>query len=343
MLLLLCFLIIAGIKAEERPTMHYRVKGGSLCLHVGNSQPYQYVRWYFNENLIVVEKSITPNYKEKVDYNPMNHSLCINKLTETDSGFYKVSFADENFTESTEIHKLILQVNCSVLRDWVLALCDEDSCRTVQRSFSTINITVSADRRSVVCIGNNHVSTDNATESMAATCYSKSIDNQEESPQPLNLKVIAMAIAIIVTLCLFIACLAINGKTLCSAQCNHHQTSPAHCIQSQPIEAQPQPVSSDSTSSSQPDAYYENVEAPQPNQTSSPKVEIGSKQSQTVDTLYSVLQLPHRTDSHGKSASSNDTTVHKPIQEASTSVTLGEAEQPMQVDTVYSRLQKPER
>uniref|UniRef100_UPI0037E879E6 T-lymphocyte surface antigen Ly-9-like n=1 Tax=Semicossyphus pulcher TaxID=241346 RepID=UPI0037E879E6 len=231
MLLLLSCMIIAGIKAGELPTMHYQVKGGSLCLHVGKSPTYEYVRWYFNEKLIVVERNITPNYKDKVDYNPMNHSLCINKLTETDSGFYKVSFADLNFTESTEIHKIILQeavpspvikmsavgpnpfagfcnvsVNCSVLCDWVLALCDEDSCRTVQRSFSTVNITISVDNTSVVCIGNNHVSTGNVSESMAATCYNKSIHDQEESSRPSILIVIVIA-AVCVTLCAFIACL----------------------------------------------------------------------------------------------------------------------------------------
>lgn len=126
------------------------------------------------------------------------------------------------------------------------------------------------------------------------------------------------------------------------------QSSPAQLIQSQPGEAQVQPVRSDSTSSSsQAEAAYENVDAMQPSQTSSPNIspreEPGSKQSQKVDTIYCLLEAPNETSSLGKSDGSKAAKRDEKIRAASNSrsVTLDEAEQHTQIDTVYSVLQKP--
>ncbi|XP_044040826.1 uncharacterized protein LOC122870583 [Siniperca chuatsi] len=286
-----------------------------------------------------------------------------------DSGIYKVSITDLNFKESTELHRHIVEetvprpvirmlvmpsnqsagfcnirVNCSIQDDWVWSVCDGASCSTSQGSLRKVNITISADNRSIVCTGNNHVSTSNISESIEAKCFNKSNPGHEETPQlPI---VIMIVIAMCVSFCVFIFYMA---KGL-STKNNHHQaqTSSAQLTQSQPVEAQPQLVPRVSTSSSgQSEASYENVDAAQPSQTSSPTIspreELGSKQSQKVDTVYSVLEVANVNASLGKSDGSKATKGHKKIQEALTSqsVTVDEAEHPTQIDTVYSMLQKP--
>ena len=123
--------------------------------------------------------------------------------------------------------------------------------------------------------------------------------------------------------------------------------SNAQLVQSQRVEMQPQeslPRPRVSTSSSQADVSYENVETTCASQTRNPTIcpgeELGFKQSQEVDTVYSVLQAPTVTASLGKSDNDKDTKGCKKIREA-TSVSLDEAEHTRQIDTVYSVLQKP--
>nr|XP_020495968.2 uncharacterized protein LOC109988725 [Labrus bergylta] len=363
MLLLLSCVIIAGIAADGPPKMHYRVKNSSLCLQVGKSATLD-VQWSYYDKVIVFQKSVTPNYTDKVDYNASNHALCLKKLTEKDSGDYKALIVDSKYKKSTETNRLIVQesvpkpvirmslmgsnlsagscnisINCSVLDEWLWAVCHEDSCRPFQRSLSKVNITILAHNRSVVCSGHNQVSKSKVSKSIDATCYSKRTNEHEEkSSSSSRLIVIVIAVAVGVTLCAFISFLI---KRLCWTEYNGHQTSTAQLIQSQPIEAQSQPVSSESPSSStQPDVSYENVEAAEPSQinhpTSHPKEELESKESQTVDTVYSVLQLPRVTGSLGNSDRENTTKVDYTTPESSTSsVTLG------QIDSVYCTLQKP--
>ncbi|KAF1380754.1 hypothetical protein PFLUV_G00167270 [Perca fluviatilis] len=319
MLLLLICWIIAGITAEDPPMRHYSVKNGSLCLKVGGSPPFQDVKWSFTDKLIVFKENITPKYKGKVDYNSSHHSLCINKLTETDSGEYKIAYIssdpDSHFVESVEIHRVIVEntvprpvmrmsglhsnlsagfcnitVNCSIQDDWALSVCDEDSCRTSQRSlFRKVNITIFTDNTSIICSGNNHISTSNVSKSIETMCFRESNPEHEEaSEQPT---VIVIVIIACLSLCAFAVFVA---KGIFSTEYNHQTaTSTAPIIQSQPVEAQSVPRVSTS-SSSQAEACYENVDATQPCQTSSPTIsprdELGSKQSQTVDTVYSFLQ-----------------------------------------------------
>lgn len=120
----------------------------------------------------------------------------------------------------------------------------------------------------------------------------------------------------------------------------HKQTSTAHLIQNQQVEAQTQPEPRGSTSSvSQAEAAYENVSVIHPSQTSSTRHGLGSTPSQTVDTVYSVLEAPK------VSNRSKDTKGHRKTGDAPTSqsVTPGEAEHCVQIDTVYSMLQKPKK
>ncbi|XP_044197305.1 uncharacterized protein LOC122973665 [Thunnus albacares] len=373
MFLLLCSFIIAGTMAADPSMIHYRLKNSSICLHVKKPPPYQNSRWTFAGKTIISGNSINPNYREKVDYEPKNLTLCVRDLNETNSGTYQVSFDDSDYTLIIESHKVIVQdavprpvirmsvlhsnlsarlctitVNCSIQEDWLWSVCNEDGCRTSQRSLSRVNISISIDNRTVVCSGNNHVSTNNVSESVEATCFNKSNPEPKQESQP-TVPVIILIIIIVVVILSFTVFMA---KKCCSTENNHHQThiSNAQLMQSQPVEMQPQeslPRPRVSTSSSQGDVTYENVETTCASQTSNPTIspgeELGSKQSQEVDTVYSLLQAPAVTASLGKSDNGKNTKACKKIREATASqtVTLDGAEHTRQIDTVYSVLQKP--
>lgn len=368
-MLLLLSCIITGVTAVTQPTIHYKKKDDPFCLKVRKSPPITDVRWTFNNKFVVYDKKVVKTYTKNMHFNEVDHSLCINKLRETDSGHYKVFIVDSNLEDTSETHLLIVQapvpkpvirmsvgppganlsagicelaVNCSVLGDWLLAFCDPDSCRTSDRFYTKVNITISAHNRSVICSGHNHVSVHSASENMEETCYSELNKQHEAASLPFNemVKVITFVVGGIISA--FIACLAVR---LCSAKYNRRQTSTAHSIQGQPVEPHPQLATRDSTSSSsQPEASYENVDVTQTPMSSppvNPQEELESKQSQTVDTVYSVLQLPRVNDSHGKSDGDSSTKDHEVIEVESASES-GEVEHNMQVDTIYSMLQKPE-
>ncbi|XP_054457871.1 T-lymphocyte surface antigen Ly-9 [Anoplopoma fimbria] len=193
MLLLLSCWMIAGVTAKDQPSLHYRVKNSSICIQVEKSLRQN--TWLLNKKAIVLDKIITPRYKDKVDYDPINHTLCINKLTETDSGNYTFQFINSEDEQSEEIHRLIVQesvprpvirmsglhsnlsagqcnitVKCSIRDEWVWSVCDEVSCITSEESLREVNITIFTGNRSIVCSGNNHVSTSNVSESTEAMC-----------------------------------------------------------------------------------------------------------------------------------------------------------------------------
>ncbi|KAM6894243.1 uncharacterized protein PEZ65_021935 [Lycodopsis pacificus] len=380
--------VLRRMTAKDPPTTHYREKNGSMCLRVEESPPHHQPTWLFNEEAIALEKHSTPKYKDKVDYNPSNHSLCINNLTETDSGIYMFSFLNYEYKSSKETHKLIVEegaskqphafmyllgpvvaetvprpvmrmsglhsnlsaglcnitVNCSIRDEWVWSFCDGEGCRTSQRSLRKVNITIFTDNTSIVCSGNNHVSTSKVSESTEAMCLRKPNPDHEETSEPPTGLVIVTVIALCVSLCAFAVCVV---KGLSSTEYNQHQAEApaARITQSQQVEAKPHSVSSVSTSSSsQAEACYENVDAAQPCQSSSPTIspreELGSQRSQKVDTVYSVL--PAVTPSLGKSDGGVDTERHETTQATSRSkyVPLEEEEH---IDTLYSVLQLPRK
>lgn len=371
LLLFICWIIAGHITAGNPITKHYRVKNSSFCLQVGKSPPRDDVMWTFNETVIVFNKEVEPNVTDRVVYNWKDKSLCVNNLTETDSGIYEVLLRDTH--RKSETHQLIVQdavprpvirmsvfssnlsdafcnitVNCSVWDEWVWSVCDEDGCINSQRSFSGFNITISAENRAVVCSGKNHVST-SVSERLELKCFTKSSRKQDEAPQHLALLAIII-IVVVAAVCILLCALTVLVAKRHFSRRNHPQASPslAQIIQSQPAEAESEPVPRLSTSSSEAEASYENVDTTRPSQTSSPTVcpreELGSRQSQPVDTVYSFLQAPKGTDSVGENDRSKDTKGHMRIQEASASqtVTLNETQQPPQIDTVYSVLQKSE-
>ncbi|XP_026010452.1 uncharacterized protein LOC113013619 [Astatotilapia calliptera] len=193
MILLLSFWIVTGLMAEDPTATYYQLKNSSVCLNVRKPPPYKRGEWKFNTIIIVDDTEINPNYKHRVTYSAGNLSLCINNLADTDTGIYEVSYS-QNFISMSEKHQVIVQdvvprpviimsklgsnqsaglcsitVNCSIQDYWLWSVCDEDSCRTSQKSFSEVNITIFTENRAVVCRGNNHVSTNKASENLITT------------------------------------------------------------------------------------------------------------------------------------------------------------------------------
>ncbi|XP_039996345.1 uncharacterized protein LOC120797114 [Xiphias gladius] len=366
MFLFLSCWILAGVVADDPVVTHYQLKNSSLCLHVRKPPPYKGCTWRFAETAIITSSEMNPKYAAKVDYNPTNLSLCIKELTDNDAGIYTVTYSDSSFNLSSEKHRVIVQdgvprpvikismahsnlsaefcnitVNCSIQDDWVLSFCDEDSCRTSQKSLSRVNITISTHGRTVICSGNNHVSRNKFSETVATTCFNKSNPEHKEASQP-TIVIVVVVVTLCASLCAFIAFMALR----LFSEYNRHRghTSTIQLIQNQPVEEQPQPEPRVSTSSfSQAEATYENLDATQPSWTISPKDGLGSMPTQMIDTVYSVLHVPHVTPCLVEHDSCRDTKGHETIEEASTSqpVAVDEAERHMQIDTVYSVLQRP--
>ncbi|KAM7366425.1 hypothetical protein PAMP_015863 [Pampus punctatissimus] len=363
-----------SIMAEDPEVKHYHLKNSSICLRVKKTPPYNNVQWLKAENVITSPNTINPKYINKVRYDPENLTLCIYNLIETDSDVYKVSFFDSDFKQFTETHRVVVQdvvprpvikmsvlhsnlsaglcnitVNCSIQEDWVWSVCNEDRCKTSQKSLSKVNISIFTDNSTVVCSGSNHVSTSNVSENMEATCFNKSYPDHNGAPQPSFVFVIVIVLVIVacVMLCTFIVCRVKKCSLL--RENNHHQTqtSNAQLTQNQPVETQPQgsPQRPRVSFSTQADVTYENVDDTRSSQTSNPTIrslqtreESRSKQSQKADTVYSFLQVPTVMASLGKSDSSKDTKGCKKITgaPASPSVPMNEAAHTMQIDTLQS-------
>lgn len=62
--------------------------------------------------------------------------------------------------------RCLIAVNCSVWEEWLMSVCNQSLCLMAERSFGTVNITVSAGHRSVLCIGRNDVSVSNISQKM---------------------------------------------------------------------------------------------------------------------------------------------------------------------------------
>ncbi|XP_055757077.1 uncharacterized protein LOC129835466 [Salvelinus fontinalis] len=194
-------LILTDTWAEDPPKDQYGLKGGSVCLAVAE-QPEELkgLRWKVNSTVIVDDKEFSPKYKEKVDYNPVNQTLCIKNLTDTDSGIYIANAKKIYWTDSTSSYRLkvlavlvvveavpipamqvtyynsstglcTITVNCS---GWMFSVCDGGQCPLYQDSLSVseVNITVSSGNGFIQCIVNNHVSAGTKSQRMEDICQS---------------------------------------------------------------------------------------------------------------------------------------------------------------------------
>lgn len=284
MIVLLSFWIVTGLMAEDPTATYYQLKNSSVCLNVRKPPPYKRGEWKFNTIIIVDDTDINPKYTDRVTYSAGNLSLCINNLADTDTGIYEVSYS-QNFISISEKHQVIVQdvvprpviimsklgsnqsaglcsitVNCSIQDYWLWSVCDEDGCRTSQKSFSEVNITIFTENRAVVCRGNNHVSTNKASENLM--CFKSTKD--EEKSQQLILKGILIPVSVLIILGAF-------SFFLVKTKYKSYQSRVSSSNDAGPV--------------------YENMDVFQSIQTSSPREEIISMESHKADTIYACPEV----------------------------------------------------
>ncbi|XP_064783041.1 CD48 antigen-like [Oncorhynchus masou masou] len=227
-LLHICWLeIITGIRGEPSVDQ-YGLKGGSICLAV--AEPPEMInglQWKTDSDIIVDDKEISPKYKEKVDYNSVNHSLCIKNLLNTDSRMYIISAINQrDWTYSTITYRLKVldhgpkpvmdvtslfntsvglcdvTVNCSVKDGWMLSVCGWEQCTLSQQlmSLSEVNIIISNGNRTIQCSSSNQVSTQTISQPMEYC-----IGEKEAKASALSVRTIAANIVRSVIVCVGLA------------------------------------------------------------------------------------------------------------------------------------------
>ncbi|CAB1330566.1 unnamed protein product [Coregonus sp. 'balchen'] len=125
------------------------------------------LKWMRNSDVIVGVKETSPKYKEKVDYNNANHSLCINNLLNTDNHVPK-PVMDVTSLFNTSVGLCDVTVNCSVKDGWMLSVCGGGQCTRSQQllSLSGVNIIISNGNGTIQCTTSNHVSTQTISQPM---------------------------------------------------------------------------------------------------------------------------------------------------------------------------------
>ncbi|XP_020359665.1 uncharacterized protein LOC109906400 isoform X1 [Oncorhynchus kisutch] len=197
-LLIILLGTITGTRADVHPIDKYGLKGGAVCLTV-RENPLQEMamKWMTDSNVIAVKEKVSPRYKERVDYNSTDHSLCLRKLEQTDTGIY-IAYNVEIWKETQMVkYNLMVQeavsipvmevvslssnysdgmcdvtVNCSVTGVWVLSVCDGGQCTLSQQSLShtRVNIIISNDNGTIQCTGKNNFSAETNSQRMEDIC-----------------------------------------------------------------------------------------------------------------------------------------------------------------------------
>ncbi|CAF97033.1 unnamed protein product [Tetraodon nigroviridis] len=233
---------------EEKPTatqQHYQRKNSSFCLQAAESPPYA-LSLTFGQNSVIYSNITSQAYQHRVDYNQTTKKWCLHQLSETDSGTYhfnvykndKVNMSNHKLLVEEAVPRPVIQVsalrsnlsaepctitvNCSVWESWVSSVCNESVCQTSDRSLKTVNITVLAGNRSVICIGRNYVSTSNISE---AIC----VIHRHETSEELSYVLLLLLLAILSLLCAAILCIGTPGVFRRSSQrkCQELLRSPA--------------------------------------------------------------------------------------------------------------------
>ncbi|XP_056884248.1 uncharacterized protein LOC130523213 isoform X2 [Takifugu flavidus] len=108
-LLLLRFWGNADADISKVPTQRYRGKNASFCVEVGDAPPYD-IRLTFKNNLVVNNNKTTEAYKHRVNYSEKNIELCLHNLNESDSGIYKLSVVKNQKVDDKEFHLVVQDV-----------------------------------------------------------------------------------------------------------------------------------------------------------------------------------------------------------------------------------------
>ncbi|CAL9694377.1 unnamed protein product [Knipowitschia caucasica] len=325
LLLLLGLYCFSGVKAE----ILYGMKGQSVCLDPGEKPPFETAKWSHGATVIFSNNVMNPIFDRKVDYHKSNATLCIRNLTKEDVGSYKFIY-EPNFTNIEREFRLLVEdavpkpamsvtveqvnvpsglcifnVNCSVHDLHLWSQCDQYRCRTAQQSSSEINITASIHRHKLFCVVHNHVSSKETSLQTEALCSSTGQDSPVSNYVTLALTTSALAIVVFLLLCFGARKFFLRRR----------QKQQPRVIKSQPIEQHSQLRIS--TSSSQADVSYENVD---------PETTASNRDGK-ADTVYCTLDLQPTSESQnfdGKTAT-------KSLR----------MERSDHVDTLYNAIQKP--
>ncbi|XP_045570221.1 uncharacterized protein isoform X2 [Salmo salar] len=227
-LLHICWLeIITGIRVEPSVDQ-YGLKGGSICLAVAEPEILKGLKWKTGSDIIVDAKEISPKYKEKVDYNSVNHSLCIKNMLNTDSRIYigsAINQRDWTYSSTTYRLKVLdhvpkpvmdvtslfntsvglcdVTVNCSGKDGWMLSVCGWGQCTLSQQllSLSGVNIIISNGNGTIQCTSSNHVSTLTISQHVEDIC----IDEKDAKASALSVRTIVANIVRSVIVCVGLA------------------------------------------------------------------------------------------------------------------------------------------
>uniref|UniRef100_A0AAV2KNG5 Uncharacterized protein n=1 Tax=Knipowitschia caucasica TaxID=637954 RepID=A0AAV2KNG5_KNICA len=212
----------------------------------------------------------------------------------------------------------IFNVNCSVHDLHLWSQCDQYRCRTAQQSSSEINITASIHRHKLFCVVHNHVSSKETSLQTEALCSSTGQDSPVSNYVTLALTTSALAIVVFLLLCFGARKFFLRRRQkqqVCGNTTKTKSHSKPRVIKSQPIEQHSQLRIS--TSSSQADVSYENVD---------PETTASNRDGK-ADTVYCTLDLQPTSESQnfdGKTAT-------KSLR----------MERSDHVDTLYNAIQKP--
>ncbi|XP_055085018.1 SLAM family member 9 isoform X2 [Periophthalmus magnuspinnatus] len=201
-LLLLHLVFFMEINAVEET--RYGLEGQSVCLDPRGQPPFDSAKWSHEDENIISNNNINPEFEKKINYYESNYTLCIKTLAKEDNGIYtfshEVKFKNihnkyrlkvqaavpkpalnvtlEQVNSSTGV--CIFTVNCSVQYNTKIhrlqSECNKDGCQSAYKTFSHINITISSENGTLTCTSNNHVSSkeDSRVIEEFSTCDTKS-------------------------------------------------------------------------------------------------------------------------------------------------------------------------
>ncbi|KAL4007081.1 adhesion G-protein coupled receptor G5 [Sarotherodon galilaeus] len=189
--------------AEDPTATYYRLKNSSVCLNVRKPPPYKHeINPIYKDRVVYSAGNLSLCINNLADTDTGIYEVSYSQNFITMSEKHQVIVQDVVPRPVIIMSKLgsnqsaglcSITVNCSIQDYWLWSVCDEDGCSTfhttpptcaekgnktqeqqhacpptpnTQKSFSEVNITVFTENTAVVCRGNNHVSTNKASENL---------------------------------------------------------------------------------------------------------------------------------------------------------------------------------
>ncbi|KAF6728193.1 hypothetical protein FQA47_004283 [Oryzias melastigma] len=309
-LLLNCW-VFTGILGndEPEPVMHYVQKYQQVCLYVREPPPHKSPSWNFKNTVIANEEDTNPVYTNKAKINRDNWSLCINNISESDTGLYKFTHTIK-FTIVTHIHQVIMEeevpnpqvtvrsaqpsnqsalpcmvnVTCSIHNHLLVSYCGDESCE-ISQTFGNLNISIYVRHKTAVCSVKNHVSNNTSSKSLPAECFADDPKSKEGEKKTKTWRVMYSTIGFIIAALLCAAFIVACGIWKLR-RLKITSSTPSQTIQSAPFEKDQRPEPRLSASSSNDAEHsYENLEDTPIREKSGP---VEDQEVEKVDTVYNV-------------------------------------------------------